>query len=110
MTLERIPVDTLSERKYLRWTGPLSKTRDKLTRHGNEKDSPTPLSHAKVLGIEDSITHSDGFATQKACFRPLPVLSFNGVIDPKESADEATEGVVFGAEYSWDVFPNCDSW
>jgi hypothetical protein len=68
------------------------------------------LSHGKILGIEDSITHSDGFATEKACFRPLPVLSFNGVIDPKEAADEASKGVVLGAENSWDVFPKSDCW
>jgi hypothetical protein len=62
------------------------------------------------LGIEDSITHSDGFATEKACFRPLPVLSFNGVIAPEESADEAAEGVVLRGEDSGDVFPKSDSW
>jgi hypothetical protein len=68
------------------------------------------LSHGKVLGIEDSITHSDGFATEKACFRPLPVLSFKGVIDHEQSADEAAEGVVFGGEHSWDVFPKSNCW
>jgi hypothetical protein len=62
------------------------------------------------LGIEDSITHSDGFATEKACFRPLPVLSFNGVIDPKKSADEAAKGVVLGGEHSGDVFPKSNCW
>jgi hypothetical protein len=68
------------------------------------------LSHGKILGIEDSITHSDGFATEKACFRPLPAFNFNGVIDPEEAADEAAEGVVFGAENSRDVFPKSNCW
>jgi hypothetical protein len=62
------------------------------------------------LGIEDSITHSDGFATKKACFRPLPVLSFKGVIDPEESADEASKCVVLCGEHSGDVFPKSNCW
>ena len=62
---------------------------DKLVRHGNEENPPSLLGHPEVLGVEDSITHSDGFGTEKACFMPLATSSSRGFRAPQKPAEEA---------------------
>jgi hypothetical protein len=60
------------------------------------------------LGVKDSPRNCSFLSNNNTSGWPLPVWAGDRVIFPGKRTKEATEGVVFGAEDSGDVFPEDD--
>jgi hypothetical protein len=64
------------------------------------------LGHAEILGIKDPPRDCSFGTIHTTSVRPFAPWWFDWIIFAGKASKEAAEGIVFGAEYSWDVFPD----
>jgi hypothetical protein len=93
-----IPAHAVELKKYRCGIEPVSSTCD------NEHTAAS-LGHSEILGIEDSPRDCSRGSKHTTSVRPFAPCRFEFAIFAGKCSQKATEGVVFAAEDSGDVFP-----
>ena len=75
----------------------------------DKEDAAAALGHSEILRVKDAPRDAAFVSKHTTCVRPFLPCRFKRHIFSGQSAQKASEGVVFGIEYARHVFPDKDA-